>query len=103
VDAKPKPKMVCPSCGWSNLRLSMQQGLIDWILSLFLLTPYRCRSCSHRFYRFRNSWAKFVTPLLVCGLLGVLAFGGINGPTWLKNAKRSITGSLVKRQPPPNR
>lgn len=77
----------------------MQQGLVDGVLNLFFLSPYRCMSCSHRFFRFRYSWAKFVTPLLLCGIVGIVAVGGINGPGWLKYAKRSITGTLVKRQP----
>ena len=78
----------------------MPQGFFDWFLSLFFLTPYRCISCSNRFFRFRYSWAKFVAPVLACALLGIIAIGGINGPTWLKNAKRSISGSLVKRPSP---
>jgi len=77
----------------------MKQGFIDSILSLFFLAPYRCMSCHHRMFRFRHSWAKFVAPLLLCGLIGIVAVGGIEGPVWLKNAKRSITGTLVKRPP----
>jgi hypothetical protein len=77
----------------------MQQGFFDWTLSRLFLDPYRCVGCAHRFFRFRYTWAKFVAPMVVCGLLGVVAIGGLNGRIWLKNAKRSITGSLVKRQP----
>ncbi len=99
MDPKPKPKMVCPSCGWSNFRPSMQQGFIDAVLNLLFLSPFRCMSCHYRTFRFRYHWAKFVTPLLLCGLVGIVIVGGLNGPTWLKNAKRSLTGSLVRRPP----
>ena len=91
----PAAKMYCPSCGWSDIRPSMRRGVVDWVLSRLDLTPFRCRSCRQRFFRFRHSWAMFVVPIMVCLVLGICVVGGIYSKTWIKTAKRSITGSLV--------
>jgi CheY-like chemotaxis protein len=42
----------CARCGWSNVRPSPRQGLIDGLLAIFFLAPFRCRNCRHRFFRF---------------------------------------------------
>jgi hypothetical protein len=41
----------CPVCGWTDVRRSMPHGLLDRVVRIVGLVPYRCRSCSHRFYR----------------------------------------------------
>jgi hypothetical protein len=45
-------KRPCPKCGWHNVRLARTSGAVDLVLSVFAITPFRCRSCGHRFYRF---------------------------------------------------
>ncbi|HLI83515.1 MAG TPA: hypothetical protein VKV17_06325 [Bryobacteraceae bacterium] len=42
----------CPRCGWHDVRPSMVRTPLDRALSTFSLSPFRCRTCSHRFYRF---------------------------------------------------
>ncbi len=42
----------CPRCGWQDVRLSMSRRPLDIALAAFALSPFRCRSCHHRFYRF---------------------------------------------------
>lgn len=49
-----KKRLSCPKCGWYDIRMSAQQGILDEILSIFRLAPYRCRTCSARFYRRRH-------------------------------------------------
>jgi hypothetical protein len=41
----------CPVCGWLDVRRSMPKGLLDGMIRIVGLVPYRCRSCGHRFYR----------------------------------------------------
>ncbi len=49
----PDPEMLrCPNCGWQTVRRSQRRGLLDFALSAFSFSPFRCRSCNHRFYRF---------------------------------------------------
>jgi CheY-like chemotaxis protein len=43
---------ICPHCGWSNVRPSSRRGLLDSVLAIMFLTPFRCRNCRHRFFRF---------------------------------------------------
>src|SRR5260370_15646035 len=44
--------MTCPRCGLKNIRHSPRRGLIDGVLAVFFLAPFRCRNCRHRFFRF---------------------------------------------------
>jgi CheY-like chemotaxis protein len=44
-------KLSCPKCGWSNIRRSSREGLLDWLAAMLLLSPLRCRKCRLRFYR----------------------------------------------------
>jgi hypothetical protein len=39
----------CPSCGWHNTRPSHTKSILDPMLRIFALRPYRCRSCGNRF------------------------------------------------------
>jgi hypothetical protein len=44
----------CGACGSSDVRLSMKYTALDSALSAFRIAAFRCRSCRHRFYRFRR-------------------------------------------------
>jgi CheY-like chemotaxis protein len=44
--------MTCPRCGLKNIRHSPRRGLIDGVLAVLFLAPFRCRHCRHRFFRF---------------------------------------------------
>jgi DNA-directed RNA polymerase subunit RPC12/RpoP len=41
----------CPECGWMDVRRSMPKGVVDGLVRIVGLIPYRCRSCGQRFYR----------------------------------------------------
>jgi predicted Zn-ribbon and HTH transcriptional regulator len=41
----------CPQCGSRDTRKSYPSGLIDALMMMFELTPYRCRQCRKRFIR----------------------------------------------------
>lgn len=45
----------CPSCGWNDVRRSAAHKLGDRLLSVIGLVPYRCRTCSGRFHRARQT------------------------------------------------
>ena len=45
----------CPQCGWHNTRLSHTRTLLDRMVKVFSVKPFRCRSCGNRFRaRFRS-------------------------------------------------
>lgn len=44
----------CPNCGWQDVRASRSRSALGVALALFSIAPFRCRSCSHRFYRFHK-------------------------------------------------
>jgi len=39
----------CPRCGWHNTRPSYSSNIVDTLVHIFGLRPYRCRSCGNRF------------------------------------------------------
>lgn len=41
----------CPNCGWRNVRKSHSNGLVDTLMRMFSVVPFRCRSCGLRFHR----------------------------------------------------
>jgi hypothetical protein len=45
------PDLVCSKCQWKCLLPSRRRTSLDFLLALFLLRPYRCRSCHRRYYR----------------------------------------------------
>jgi len=45
----------CPKCGWTDVRRSAAHHLSDYLLSVVGLVPYRCRTCSDRFHRARQT------------------------------------------------
>lgn len=40
----------CPICSGRNVRHSMPISFEDKVRAMFHYTPYRCRTCQHRFY-----------------------------------------------------
>ncbi|HLW77526.1 MAG TPA: response regulator [Bryobacteraceae bacterium] len=44
--------LICPICGWSDIRAAKARGFWDRLLAVFALAPYRCRKCRARFHRF---------------------------------------------------
>jgi C4-type Zn-finger protein len=46
--------LLCPSCSSVAIRKSRRKGLLERILySAVFITPYRCKTCDYRYYRFR--------------------------------------------------
>jgi hypothetical protein len=45
-------RIVCTKCHWRCAHPSRRRSLLDALAALFLLRPYRCRSCQRRQYRF---------------------------------------------------
>ncbi len=45
-------RKVCPECGWQDTRLSARRNWLERFLTVFLMFPYRCRSCGERFWAF---------------------------------------------------
>jgi transposase-like protein len=41
----------CPICGGQNVRRAVAMRLEDRLLGWFHYTPFRCRTCQHRFYK----------------------------------------------------
>src|SRR5260370_7701792 len=39
-------------CGLKNSRHAPRRRLVDGVLAVFFLAPFRCRNCRHRFFRF---------------------------------------------------
>jgi len=50
---RPGSGRACPRCGWRDVRRSMPQGVLDAVVRVLGLVPYRCRTCGARFYRGR--------------------------------------------------
>jgi len=42
----------CPKCTSTNVRRSARSGMWEEFLRLFFISPFRCRACRHKFYRF---------------------------------------------------
>jgi len=45
----------CPKCSSDAIKRAHREGMKERLLSLFLVYPYRCRKCGHRYLRFRRS------------------------------------------------
>jgi len=52
IDEAPGKYGHCPVCTSPNLRRAYRKGLLDELLRLLFIAPYRCRACRHKFYRF---------------------------------------------------
>jgi hypothetical protein len=44
----------CPRCGWHNTRPSHTANILDLVVRVFGLRPFRCRSCGNRFRAIRR-------------------------------------------------
>ena len=44
--------MICPKCNENKAHRSRRSGAKDWLVSLTLRIPYRCRACKARYYVF---------------------------------------------------
>jgi hypothetical protein len=42
---------LCPKCESTHVFRSRRRGLVDWLLHIVRLYPFRCDHCSHRFRR----------------------------------------------------
>lgn len=47
--------MICPKCKAPRAHRSHRKGLIEHLVGLFAIRPYRCHACEHRFLQFRYS------------------------------------------------
>jgi CheY-like chemotaxis protein len=52
----------CPTCGSSEIRRSMRQWALDFVLAFLFLVPFRCRVCRARFYRFWRPVPVLIMP-----------------------------------------
>ena len=43
-----------------------------------MLTPFRCNSCNHRFFRYRRDWARVVVPLAICSIVFLMVVAAFN-------------------------
>jgi hypothetical protein len=49
VDEQSFEQPFCPRCGWHNTRPSHTSTVLDLVVRMFGLRPFRCRSCGNRF------------------------------------------------------
>jgi hypothetical protein len=42
----------CPKCTSTKIRRAYRHGVLENLLRLFFIAPFRCRACRHKFYRF---------------------------------------------------
>ena len=73
----------------------MRQGLLDTLSDLMMLDPFRCNSCNYRFFRYRQRWARYVVPAVLCCLLSVVVVMAMNVKPWMRQAKQAL-----RHQPP---
>lgn len=45
----PSPRRRCPTCGSDEVRRSRRRGLLEALLNLVGVKPYRCQRCDTRF------------------------------------------------------
>ena len=55
VSSAPESQRICPKCRLDAVGFAMRRTHLDWVRRFAGLQPFRCRSCRHRFYRFRMS------------------------------------------------
>ena len=51
----------CPRCKKNLVQQSPRQGMIEALLGLFCVYPFRCQLCTHRFHAFQWWWDRFVS------------------------------------------
>ena len=55
-DLRKSCSAVCPGCGSPSLHRSKRRGMLEHFLHTLLNTsPYRCKDCDLRFFRFQLS------------------------------------------------
>ena len=55
-DLRKSRSAVCPGCGSASIHRSKRRGMLEHILHTILNTsPYRCKECDFRFFRFQLS------------------------------------------------
>ena len=42
----------CPRCFGRDVRPSQHKGIFDAVMKAFRRSPFRCRNCKNRFYRY---------------------------------------------------
>ena len=47
-------RMSCPKCKSEHIRRSHRANLLEWLISMIAIYPYRCSDCHRRFLRFRR-------------------------------------------------
>jgi hypothetical protein len=47
-------RMICPSCKENRAHRSHRRNFKDRIVALISMKPYRCHTCNHRFYAYRD-------------------------------------------------
>ena len=55
----------CPHCGSAQVSRSRRRGIVDTLLMVVLLRPYRCLKCDGRSYQFSvraKSFSRILTP-----------------------------------------
>ena len=103
-------KNVCPKCGGDSLWRSHRKGIEKLFLNSVIGLPYRCRSCRHRFYVFRNPFQNFtvkmtasavVLVMLIASLLSTEMFSTRNNSSLLPESSngeaRTQKGAQVSR------
>lgn len=45
------PSLQCPGCGSSRIRRANRTTLMDHLMRMFGMAPYRCRGCRRKFHR----------------------------------------------------
>ena len=56
---KPEPLrkatiLECPACGYTDVRRSVRRGLLERMLMILRMFPWRCTLCKYRFYAFKR-------------------------------------------------
>ncbi|MDM8517725.1 AMIN domain-containing protein [Desulfobacterales bacterium HSG16] len=88
--------MKCPKCGSENLTSSHRRGIERIFKYLFLHTPYRCRMCWARFWKFRNPLKRpllMIVPAIVIFLVASLIYKTLMDQKPLPAPDISITES----------
>ena len=65
-------KNVCPKCGGDSLWRSHRKGMEKLFLNSVIGFPYRCKSCRHRFYVFRNPLQSFTAKLTASAIVLIM-------------------------------
>ena len=52
---RPPVERTCPNCGQSQTHRSHRQSIGEHLLSFFLIRPYRCEECGHRFFAWKRN------------------------------------------------